>query len=180
MHASSSPTIFRGIAPRRAPGRGIAAAAAISGKRTITASAIAGGSALRARPRARRLFGGAHAPRQRLQQLPRDRAVALHQRPELPVREAIAHQVRARHYRRRAGTSVDQRDLAEMVARAEHVDWHAAAGDRGLAGVDDVEGRGAGALADHRLALGESALLQQAGDLLGLPTVQVGKKRYAL
>src|SRR4051794_16405751 len=64
-------------------------------------------------------FGGANALRKRLQQVPRDRSVVLHERAEVPIRQPPAHEVRARRHRRRAHALVDHRELAERVARAE-------------------------------------------------------------
>src|SRR3954452_762901 len=132
--------------------------------------------ATRGRSAANSWVGGAQPLRQYLQQLPSDRAVPFDQRAKLPKGEPVAHQVARRGHRGGAGAAVDQGELAEAVAGAEGGEVDAFARDRGFAGVDDEEGGAPGALHDHGLALGERALLQQAGDLLGLPAVHVGEE----
>src|SRR5919197_3449962 len=57
-----------------------------------------------------------------LQELPVDARVRLHERAELPGREAVAAQLRLGDDRGRPGPLGDQGDLAEVVAGAEAAD----------------------------------------------------------
>src|SRR6266852_4455521 len=89
-------------------------------------------------------FSGAHCGtqllRERLQKLPSNSSVPFDKRAELPERESIANQVGCSGYGGRAGTAVDQRDLAEVVAGAESGEFDAFARDLGLPRVDNEEG----------------------------------------
>src|SRR5216684_490049 len=120
--------------------------------------------------------GGTQLLRQRLQQFPSDGSVPFDKRAELPEREPMADQVGSRGYGGRAGTAVDQGDLAEVVARAEGGEFDAFARDHGLPGIDDEEGGAPGAFHDDGLALRETAFLEQATDLFGLPAVHAGEE----
>src|SRR5581483_6075192 len=71
---------------------------------------------------------------------------------------------------------VDERDFAEVAARAEGRARLAADRHRDLARLDDVERRAAGALADHRLARLEAPLLERQRDALDLACVEVGEQ----
>src|SRR5215471_16578427 len=110
--------------------------------------------------------GGTQPLRQRLQELPGDGAVALHQRAKLPEREPVADQVSCGGDRGRARAAVDQRDLSEDVAWNEGGEMDTFARDLGLSGLDEEERCASGPLVDDGLALREAALLEQAGDLL--------------
>ena len=125
-------------------------------------------------------LGGAQAFGQGLKELPGDSAVAFHQRAELPERQPVAGQVGGRAHRGGAGATVDQGDLAEVVARAEGGKVEALARDRSLPGVDEEEGGASRALHDDGLALGKAAFLEQPGDLLGLSAVHIGEEPGAL
>src|SRR5579859_249916 len=126
------------------------------------------------------LLGLAQVLRQRLQELPADDAVSLDQRAELPEREPVADEVFRRGDRRDARSLVDQRDLAEVVARPQRRPQLPTDCDADLARLDDVEGGPARAFLDHRLTLGEAALLEQAGDLRHLVAVEIGEEPHAL
>src|SRR5262245_50119631 len=111
---------------------------------------------------------------QRLQELPGDCSVPLDQRTELPKGEPVADQVGRSGNRGGAGAAVDQRDLTEVIARAEGGEFDALARDPGLPGVDEEEGGTTGTLHDHSLALREAAFLEEAGNLLRLPAIHAG------
>ena len=91
-----------------------------AGRRGVRSAATrAGAGPRRARRAARRaLLGVAEQLRQRLQQLPGDRSRSLDERPELPGGRARSGEVGLGRDRRRPRALVDQRDLAEVVARA--------------------------------------------------------------
>src|SRR4051794_28326292 len=72
--------------------------------------------ATKGRSAANSWIGGAQPFCQYLQQLPSDRGVPFDQRAELPEGEPVAHQVGRRGHRGRAGSAIDQGELAEMVA----------------------------------------------------------------
>src|SRR5215207_8686810 len=74
--------------------------------------------------------------RERLHQLPADRAVLLHERPELPVGQPIAGKLAQRGDRRRARALVDQGDLAEVVARIQRASLLSADRDHRLPRLD--------------------------------------------
>src|SRR6185437_11079905 len=112
-----------------------------------------------------RLFGVTQPLRHRLKQLPADRRVPLDQGTEVPVGEAPANELAGRGYRRRASASVDQRDLAEVVALLQLRARLPAQRHRRLSGVDQEERCSAGALLGDRLAVGEAPLLEEARDL---------------
>ena len=118
--------------------------------------------------------------RHRLQQLPADRSVGVHQRAELPEGESVADEVARGRDRRQALAFVDQGDLTEVVAPLQGRSLGAADRDRRLAGVDQEEGGTARALADDGLSLREPAHLEQARDLLDLGAVELGEERHAL
>src|SRR5208337_954831 len=103
-----------------------------------------------------------------LEQLPADHAVLLDERAEVPVGQAVAGEIARRHDRRKARALVDQRDLAEIIARLQGRALLAADEDGRFAGFNDEKRRPARALLDERLALGEAALLEQARDALQL------------
>src|SRR6185369_1559826 len=116
----------------------------------------------------------------RLEELPSDGPVPFDQRAELPEREPVANQVGHSGHRGRARATVDQGNLAKVVARAEGGEMDAFAGDRCFPGVDEEEGGASGSFHDDRFALLEGTYLEQAGDLLGLPSVHIGEELDAL
>src|SRR4051812_20025482 len=120
-----------------------------------------------------RLGGRPQLARERLHDLPADRAVLLDERAELPPGEAPADEVGAGGDGRHPQAVVDQGDLAEVVAGPQHAPVLAADRDVRLAGLDDVEGRPAGALLGDGLARPESPLLEDRADLLELAPVEV-------
>jgi hypothetical protein len=65
------------------------------------------------------LLGVPQPLRKRLQQLPADRRVPLDEQAEVPERDPPAEQIAGRSDRGRARTLVDERDLAEVVARLQ-------------------------------------------------------------
>ena len=77
--------------------------------------------------------------RELLEQLPGDVGVALHERPEVPERHHVGVEVRDGGDRRGPDAVADQRDLAEMAARARAGDLGAADRRDGLAVGDDEE-----------------------------------------
>jgi hypothetical protein len=83
-------------------------------------------------------------------------------------------------YRGRALPAVDKGDLAEVVAWAEGSELNTFARDGCLPGVYDEKHGAPCALHDDCLALLEGAFLEQAGDLLGLPSVHPGEELDAL
>ena len=121
-------------------------------------------------------FGFAQVLGQRLEKLPADDAVRLDEGAELPDREPPAHEVVDGGDRRDAHALIDQRDLAEVVAGPQRRPQLAPDRDRSIARLDQVEGRSAGALLDHRLALGERTLLEQGGDRSDLLAVELGEE----
>ena len=95
-------------------------------------------------------------------------------------REAVADEVGRRGDRRRAHALVDQRDLAEVVARAEARALGAAHRDGRLARLDQEERGAVRALLHDRLAGREVPLLEEQRDLRELVVVEVGEERHAL
>ena len=75
----------------------------------------------------------AEAAGERLQERPGDLRMLLDERPELPGRQPVAEEVGRGDDRGRADAVVDQRDLAEVVARAERGTVLAADRDLGVA-----------------------------------------------
>ncbi len=125
-------------------------------------------------------WDGAEPPGEGLQQVPRDRRVLLDERPELPIGEPVAHEVGRRGDRRRARAVVDQRDLAEVVARGEAGEFAVARRDRGLARLDDEERGATGALPRDRLTRIEAPLLEHRGDALDVARGQAVEERDLL
>src|SRR3954454_10860483 len=121
----------------------------------------------------------AQALNHELQELPADRSVLHDQRAEVPVGQPVAVEVRGGGDRRGPRTFVDQRDLSEVLARADLRARLPADGHGGLARVDQVEGRAARALLRHDLALLKAALFKQAGAWLKLRFVKLGEQRNA-
>ena len=76
-----------------------------------------------------RLLGRTELPGDRLQQLPADHPVRLDQRPELPERQPVADELGGGGDGGDADALVDQRDLAEVVARLQVAALLAADGD---------------------------------------------------
>ena len=103
-------------------------------------------------------------------------AIPFDQRSKLPEREPVTNQVCRGRHRSRARPAIDQGDFAEVVARTKGGELDAFARDRGVARVDEEEGGAARSLHDDCLALPELAFLEEAGDLLSLPTVHVGEE----
>src|SRR4051812_39324695 len=112
------------------------------------------------------VLGGTESMRKSAQEVPCDRRVLLHQWPELPVREALTHELGRRSDRRRAGAVVDERDLAEVAAGREVPDLPPPERHRRLARLDDEERGPAGAFLRDRLAGLEAPLLEHRGDAL--------------
>src|SRR5207302_11164681 len=79
--------------------------------------------------------------RQRQEQLPGDRRIALYERAEVPRRHSVAAHVGLRDDRRRPVGAGDQRDLAEVVAGLNRAARLAVDADLALALVDDEEAR---------------------------------------
>src|SRR2546423_12303680 len=125
-------------------------------------------------------FDLARAPRHRLEQRPSDRRVLLHQRAELPRREAVAPAVAGRGDRRRAGAAVDEGDLAEVVAGAERAALLAVDGHGGLAGLDYEEADAARAFVGQLLPFGERALGEVVREGLELLLGEAVKERDVL
>ena len=94
--------------------------------------------------------------------------------------QSIADEIGCRGHRGRARSAIDQRDLAEIIAGTERGELDALARDLGFARIDEEEGGGARAFHDDGFALGEAALFQELGDLLGLPAIHVGEEIDAL
>src|SRR4051794_12367277 len=103
-------------------------------------------------------IGNAQSLGKRLQELPPDGRVAFDQRAKFPKRQRVTNQVARSRHGSRARAAVDQRNLAEIVARAERGDLHTFARDDSFAGVDEKKGCASRALDDDRFALGEAAL----------------------
>src|SRR6476646_3685618 len=114
------------------------------------------------------------------EQRPGDRGVLLDERTELPRRQAVAPDVRLRGDRGRSGALVDQRDLAEEVARAERPPLLAADGHDGFAVLDDEEPDAAAALVRDGLARAERAVGERARQRVDVLVVQALEERDAL
>src|SRR4051794_6727039 len=97
--------------------------------------------------------------REGAQEVPCDGGVLLHQGPELPVGQALAHEIRLGGDRRRARAVVDERALAEVIAGREVPDLPPAERDGRLARLDDEERGTAGAFLRDRVAGLEAPLL---------------------
>ena len=90
---------------------------------TEVTSRVAGDSVARSRPRdgptgsllGGRLSGLAQLARERLQEGPGHRRVALHQRLEVPQRDSLADEFAVSGHRGCAGSPIDECDLAEVV-----------------------------------------------------------------
>src|SRR6185437_5042897 len=123
---------------------------------------------------------GAQSPGQRLEQVPGDGCVLLHERSELPVGEPVADELGARGDRGRTRALVDEGDLAEVVAFGQRRARPAADRDRRFARLDDEEGRAPGTLLGDRLARGEATLLEERRDAFDVAGTHVGEERYAL
>ena len=102
-------------------------------------------------PLARAVLGRPEPLGEGLQEVPGDRGVVLHERAELPERQAVADDITAGGHRRRPRPLVDQGGLTEVVASRERGHLLAVYRDGGLPGVDDVEGGCADALLGDRL-----------------------------
>src|SRR5206468_12539473 len=87
----------------------------------------------------------------RLEELPGDLRIALDERAEVPRRHAVAVQVARRGDRGSAIRSRQERDLAEVVARADLPALLAVDADLRRAALDDEETRTACALLRHGL-----------------------------
>src|SRR3954469_6017843 len=85
---------------------------------------------------------------------------------ELPGRQPLTAQVGGRDDRRRARATVDQGDLAEVLAGTEGPDDLPVDADRGVAILDQEEADAALALRGDCVALREGPLLHAAGELL--------------
>ena len=138
----------------------------------------------RGRPRRARRPASPRAARRRVDASPssgasstRASALLLDERPELPRRDAVALERRLGGDRRGAGTVVDQRDFAEVVAVRERVDVIALHADRRLALVDDEEADPGRAFARDRVARVELPLLHRARKTLDVLLVQVREQR---
>src|SRR5687768_246610 len=94
-------------------------------------------------------LGGTELLCDRLDELPSNLAVRDHERPELPQREPITDEIGYGCDRRGAHAFVDERDLAEVVARPEARPLGAAYGDLRLARLDQEKRCSVGALLDH-------------------------------
>src|SRR4051794_25509217 len=99
-----------------------------------------------------RAYSVAQLLRERLQEPPSDGSVSFDKRTEFPEREPVANQVGCGSYGCRTGPTVDQGDLAKMLARAEHGEVDAFAGNRCLSRGYDEEGGAARAFHDDGLA----------------------------
>src|SRR5919106_5715269 len=119
-------------------------------------------------------------PRERLEDLPSDVRVRLHERTELPGREAVALELAVGLDRRGARPLGDQRDLAEMVAGAERADLLSADLDLGVALANDEEADAALALLRHGLARPERTLVHSARDRLQLARIEPREDRDVL
>src|SRR3954451_4438478 len=86
--------------------------------------------------------------RKRLQEVPPDGTVVLHEGAEFPVRQSPAGELGRGRDRRRARALVDHRELAEAVAWPQARALFAANGHDRLAGVDQEERGTARAFAD--------------------------------
>ena len=123
---------------------------------------------------------GAELLRERLEQLPADRRVALDERAEVPEGEAPADQLARGGDRGRARALVDQGDLAEVVAGPERRARLAADRDRGLTRLDHEERRPAGALLATVSPSRKRRSLNSRATWPDLALVQVGEERDAL
>src|SRR5581483_1121223 len=94
----------------------------------------------------------------RLEQRPRDLAVALDERFELPTGEAVRDAVARRSHRRGPDAAVDQGDLAEVVAGAERASIGSLDRHLGRARFEHEEPGTAGSLRRQLLPVGELSL----------------------
>src|SRR5688500_2600175 len=121
----------------------------------------------------------AQLARERLEQLPGDARSRLHERPELPDRQAVRDEIGVRgHVRRAIVLLVDQRDLAEMVALLQRRDLAVAHGDGRLALADHEEADPSGAGCRDRVAGLEDALVEGGREARGLTLVEVGEQGH--
>src|SRR5438093_13640065 len=111
--------------------------------------------------------------------MPRDRGVRLDERPELPGGHPVAAELAVRRDGGRAGALVDQRDLAEVVARAERAALLAALADLGLSGLDHEEPDAAVALARDLLAGRERPLLERVREQLEILLLEAREEGHA-
>ena len=102
------------------------------------------------------------------------------QRPELPRCQPVALEVALGRDRRRAGALVQQRDLAEVIARPEPAAVLAADGHLCLTGLDHEEADTALPFGRDRVAGRERPLLHRRRDALKLLPIEVGEDRHAL
>src|SRR5439155_16919007 len=116
----------------------------------------------------------------RLQEGPGDAGVGLDERAEVPERQPVAVEVALGAHRRRAGAHVDQRDVAEVVARAEAPALVAADRHDGFAALDHEEPRAALALAGDGLARVERPLLEGAAEAFELARLELREEREPL
>src|SRR5215212_4481670 len=119
---------------------------------------------------------GPQSLRKRLQELPSNGRVPFDEWAKLPEREPETNEIGGSSHCGRPGTAVDQRDFAEIVAGAKRGKVNTFARDPGLPGIDEKEGSTPRTLHNDGLALFEGTLLEQAGNLLGLPPVHIGKE----
>ncbi len=106
--------------------------------------------------------------------------VILYERAKLPRGHAVAEEVCRGRDRGRAHAVVDERDLAEVVSRAERRSLLAPHADSRVALCDDEEAGAGRALGRHLRALGEAALVQLAGEQLELAVGQLGEEGHTL
>src|SRR4051794_11846232 len=135
-------------------------------------------SALRAASSAGGLF--AQASGERLQQRPGDGGGVLHEALEVPRRHAEAAQLRVGGDGGRALVAVEQRHLAEVVARAQRADDAVADAHERLALDDDEEADAAASLDDDLLAGGERPLDQGLRQPPAVALRQLGEERDLL
>src|SRR5215208_5869112 len=119
---------------------------------------------------------GPQSLRKRLQELPSNGRVPFDEWTKLPEREPETNEIGGSSHCGRPGAAVDQGDFAEIVARAKRGKVNTFARDLGLPGIDEKEGGTPRTLHNDGLALFEGTLLEQAGDLLGLPPVHIGEE----
>src|SRR5579884_1420393 len=121
-----------------------------------------------------------HPARHRLEQRPGDLGGALDERLELPLREAVRGAVARRRDRGRPQPAVDQRDLAEVVARPERAPLLPL--DRHLRGprLEHEEPGAAQPLGRQLLPVAEAALRELAGQAPELSLGQVLEEGDAL
>ena len=104
----------------------------------------------------------------------------LDERPELPWREEERPEVGRGRDRGRANAFVDERDLPEVVARAERRKRLAADPHVRVPLGDHEEARSRRAFLDDDRALAEGALLKAVGEPLERAPVELGEKRDVL